>query len=217
MKFPVENNQFAARLTGEDLTLLNELIPELLPDRDLTDSTITGREVFMAMAETASLKLRKVNQSKPDDLAKIEQLTAENAQMLKDKLQLNVQIETVKAQAQAHETEIVSLQELNDDLETRLGGLVSEHLQVSEKASNLQKYAPVPNEMRIVVEPLTSRLLSLYAEKIRLRTKTETTPGEILISLFNRYIVRRETELPGFPFLVSKQEIANLASELNNE
>ena len=217
MKFPIESQQFAARLTNEDLTFVNELIPELLPDRDLSDSTITGRELIMAMAETASLKLRKIGQSRPDDLTKIKERELMIQKITED-------FNTLQSRNIADGNELEARQTLIDELtlmvsegRNELETVKTNHSQVSEKARTLEKYAPVPNEMRILIEPLTAKVLALYAEKIRLKNKTEVTPGEILISLFNRYITKRETELPGFPFLVSKPEMIELAKEISNE
>jgi hypothetical protein len=217
MKFPIETNQFAARVTAEDLSLLNELIPELLPDRDLSDTTITGREIMMALAETASLKLRKSNQSQPEDLKKIEKLTAENIQVreLAEKAQRELAEE--KAASGVDRQLIDELTTMLAENRTELTELQQDHSAVKEKAVKLEKYAPIPNEMRIVIPPLTMRLLSLYAEKLRFRRKSEVTPSEILSTLFLYYLVKRRTEFPEFPFLISEKEFINLKTDLENE
>lgn len=217
MKFPIETQQFAARLTNEDLTLINELIPELLPDRDLSDNSLTGREIITALAETASLKLRKMGQSQPADLQRITEL--ENLLSTEKEVSAEESKRVLKYQSKIDEliAEFSQLEARNLELETELSGISTQHTEVSEKARTLEKYAPVPNEMRIIVEPLTAKVLALYAEKIRMKNKSDATPGEILTSLFNRYITKRETELPGFPFLVSKSEIITLSNETGNE
>lgn len=217
MKFPIETQQFAARLTNEDLTLINELIPELLPDRDLSDNSLTGREIMTALAETASLKLRKLGQSQPADLQRITELENLLSTEKEVSLEYNNRINKLQSAKSEIETRSTELAFRNAELETQLSGISNEHSQVTEKARTLEKYAPVPNEMRIIIEPLTAKVLALYAEKIRLKNKTEVTPGEILTSLFNRYITKRETELPGFPFLISKSEIITLSNETGNE
>lgn len=211
MRLPIENQQFAARLTAEDLTFVNELIPELLPDRDLADTTITGREIFMAMAETASLKLRKLNQPRPEDSQRINELIAEANRLSEETVTFAQKLEGTKAKDRDRDQEIERLQNQVDQLTEEMAGISTETAQVKENFLKLEKYVPAPNEMRLQLEPFTGSLLSLYAEKIRLRSKVETTAGNILTSLFNRYITKRETELPGFPFLISKQEIINLA------
>lgn len=217
MKIPIDVKQFAARLTDEDLTLVNELLPDLLPDRDLTDNTITGREIFMAMTEAASLKLLKKNASNPADLQKIEALDIKLRECIDESVKYRNDLSVANAKANAQDREIERLQSLVDSLTAELDGISTENSQVKETAEKLKKYVPVPNEMRIVLEPMTSRLLALYAEKIRMRNKLETTPGEILTSLFVRYIIKRETELPGFPFLIGKPEIQTIARELADE
>ncbi|MDP3914371.1 MAG: hypothetical protein Q8R96_11630 [Bacteroidota bacterium] len=213
MKIPIESQQFAARLTSEDLTLINEILPELLPDRDLTDSTITGREILMAMAETASLKLRKQNQARPEDSEKINQFIAENNRLSEETVTLTRKLKEENEELAVNIQLIDQLTQLVAETRTELTELQQETEQIKEKASKLEKYVPVTNEMRIVLEPLTSKVLVLYAEKIRLKNRSEIQPGDILTSLFIRYITKRETEFPGFPFLISKQEIANLANE----
>lgn len=220
MEFPLKNPQLPARLTGEDLEFLNELIPELFPDRDLTnDKTLTGREVVMQLAETAALKLRKVKQSKPEDLSRINELESELEKAIKD---LAAADENYNSLLSEKETTIKELSICNEELETlnvelteQLSGISTEKNEVSEKVRTLEKYVPVPNEMRIVVDPLTLEVLNLYAEKIRTRQKVDINGGKILLTLFNRYITKQETQLPGFPFLVSRQEIAQLAKKIS--
>jgi len=217
MKFPIENNQFAARLTGEDLILVNELVPDLLPDRDLTDTSITGREIFMAMAETASLKLRKINQSKPEDLKMIEDLTASLTRINEDRdIMINV-LNIKTAKIQEHEQEIERLNDVINALNVELNGIETENTVSKDRVLKLEKYVPVTNEMRIVLEPLTHKVLLLYAEKMQIRRMKEVTPGKILTTLFVYYLTKRLTEFPEFPFLISEKEFISLKKELDSE
>lgn len=224
MKFPIDNPQFSARLTAEDLTLVNELIPELLPDRDLTDNTITGREIFMQVFETAALKLRKIHASRPEDLQKIEQLESDLKLKTIVSDDLVLKSDSLKKEIERLEKFIAEKDNIIDGLKTEIAlfkenleGVQTENSQVKENFLKLEKYVPVPGEMRIVLEPFVNAALSLYAEKVRIRSKIEVTPGLILSSLFVRYITKQETEFPGFPFLISKQEIMALAKQLQNE
>ena len=214
MKIPIESQQFAARLTAEDLTLVNEIIPELLPDRDLSDTTITGREILMAMAETASLKLRKSTQSQPEDLKKIEALKEELSFITGKCEKFDKELKAEKAGLAVNLQLIDELTQMVAEYKTELYELQDDNTAVKEKAAKLEVYKPVQNEMRIQLEPLTAAVLSMYAEKIRIKNKTEVQPGGILTSLFVRYITKRETELPGFPFLISKNEILTISKEL---
>ena len=217
MKIPITANQFAARLSEEDLIFANEILSDLFPNRDLTDDSLTGRQIFMAIVEAASLKLLKKNASNPADLKMIEDLTA-SSNILSEENDKFINVLNIKsARIQEHENEITRLQTVIDGLNNDVSILSNDCHQIKESKEKLEKYVPVVNEMRIVLEPITSKLLALYAEKIRNRNKVETTPGEILTSLFVRYITKKETELPGFPFLVSKPEIVAIASELENE
>lgn len=217
MEFPITKNQVSTRFSDEELEVLNEVIGKLFPDQDFTDPTLTMRTLLFKIVETADLKLHKVGQSRPEDLQRIKELEI----LLNSEKEVTIEERKRNEEYQSKIDELITdyskLEARNTELETALSGISTEHTEVKEKARNLEKYAPVPNEMRIIIEPLTSKVLALYAEKIRIRNKSEATPGEILTSLFNRYITKRETELPGFPFLVSKQEIANLAKELDNE
>lgn len=215
MDHPITSQQFAARLTADDLVLLNELLPDLFPDIDLTvKDCLTGRQIVMALAERALAKVSKNKESKPEDLTRISQLETHVRE-------IREQYELLQKESERESSENKQLiDKLTEEIKTERGKLQNietEATTVKEKAQKLEKYVPVPNEMRIVFQPLTLKVLLLYAEKIRLRQKIEITPGELLESLFNRYITKRETELPGFPFLISKQEIINLAKELQND
>lgn len=224
MIFPIVNQQISTRVTAEELAFLNELIGNLMPEQDWAEPTLTLRTVFMKIAETAASKLAKSGQSKPEDLKRIQEL--ENLLNTEKEVSIEESKRNEKYQSKIDElitavskleTRNLELETRNSELETLNSELGNEHTQVKEKALKLEKYAPVPNELRIILEPLSGGLLNLYAEKIRLRTKGDVSPGEILTTLFNRYVTKRETELPGFPFLVSKAEIIQLAKELEHE
>lgn len=218
MDHPITSQQFAARLTADDLVLLNELIPEIFPDIDLSvKDCLTGRQIVMALAERALAKVSKNKESKPEDLSKIAQLETHVQEITGQYNLLNEENENLEGEIELKANKIAELEARILQLQNQLSGIETEATSVKEKAQKLEKYVPVPNEMRIVFQPLTLKVLLLYAEKIRLRQKIEITPGELLESLFNRYITKRETELPGFPFLISKQEIINLAKELQND
>lgn len=223
MDFPIKNKQVSTRLSDEELELLNEVILKLFPDQDFTDPTLTMRTLLVKIIETADLKLHKIGASKPEDLARIKQLETElkegseqNALLAEQNENLTGEIRLKAEKIKEFETRIQELEGLNDELTEQLSGISTEKNEVSEKVRTLEKYAPVPGEMRIIVDPLTLEVLNLYAEKIRTRQKVDITGGQILLTLFNRYVTKQETQLPGFPFLVSKQEIAELAKNLEN-
>ena len=217
MKIPIVPNQFAARLSEEDLVFVNEILPDLFPNRDLADDSLTGRQIFMAIVEAASLKLLKKNASNPGDLQMIEDLTASANRLSEEKRELAHFLESADTQALAQSTEIERLQGVVKGLNDEIYGIEIENTVSKDRVLKLEKYVPVVNEMRIVLEPLVNSVLNLYAEKLRLRTKDEITPGKILTSLFVRYITKRETEFPGFPFLITKAEVIELHKGLESE
>lgn len=221
MEFPIINRQVSARLTAEELEFLNELISKLYVDQDMADPSVTLRSVFMRIAEVADSKLMKANHSKPEDLEKIKKLEKDGQdiyELYKQKCIEN-QDEIDKHQSEVEEIllKIKQLSERNEELETELSGISSEKNEVSEKVRNLEKYVPVPHEMRIVVDPITFALLSLYAEKISRLSKKDITAAEILPKFFTQYITKRLTMFPGYPFLISDQEIIEVSKQAENE
>lgn len=224
MDYPLTQKQFAARLIEADFQLINDLIPELFPDRDLSDKSLTGREIVIALAETAAMKLTKIKASRPEDLDRIKELENQLSTEQDENEKLTKRLETYQSKIDELVPTVSKLETLNSELtarntelETELSGISTEKTEVTEKVRTLEKYIPFKNEMRIIVEPLTLALLALYAEKVQRKTGRTVSTGEILTTLFTRYVTKRETELPGFPFLVSKQEIIELVKSLENE
>lgn len=202
----VVKKMFSARLRDDDIEIINEALPEIFPDDDISE--LKGRQIFRGAIEAAVRTTRKHKVSLPGDTEKIKGLEAG----LKLEKQLRDEAEqTIRENQQ-------TIQALEQD-KARL----STGLQTSEgKITDLEKYVPVENEMRLVFEPFPLAVLKKYAEKVSSRTKKEIPPGEILISLFVRYITKKETELDGFPFLVSNKELQAILDSLkkteeNNE
>ncbi len=204
MKFPLETIQFAARLINDDLELLNEAIPEILPDADLKDDkALTGRAILMGAVEAAVSKITRNKKSLPEDLEKIKVLEAQIIEMGKA--------------VQDHSILNGNLKELTDELTARNQVIEELENRISEltgSVGHLEKYKPVENEMRIVVQPFTLKALILYAQKVSKKVGKEVQPGTVLTSLFNRYVTKRETEFDGFPFVLSETELINIKESL---
>ena len=90
----------------------------------------------------------------------------------------------------------------------------SEIQKLSGSVNNLAKFKPVENEMRLVLQPFTREVLTRYARKVSMLQKKDIQPGEVLTSLFNRYITKKETEIDGFPFVVSDAELKTIKASL---
>ena len=193
----VVKKMFSARLRDDDIEIINEALPEIFPDDDISE--LKGRQIFRGAIEAAVRTTRKHKVSLPGDTEKIKGLEAG----LKLEKQLRDEAEQT---IQENQQTIQALEQEKAQLSTGL--------QTSEgKITDLEKYVPVENEMRLVFEPFPLAVKK-YAEKVSLRTKKEISPGEILISLFVRYITKKETELDGFPFLVSNKELQAILNSL---
>ena len=208
MKYPITSVAFGGRLTPDDLELLNEGIPVILPDIDINDDkTLTGRVILMGAVEKAISNIVKNKTSLPEDQAKIRELTE-----YKNELEglLGNEKETSEAILQTNKDLSESSSEKDQEIE-RLKGIIQE---LQGSASALEKYKPIENEMRIIAPPFSQQVLLAYARKASLLSKKEVRGGDILVSLFNRYITKREVELEGFPFYVSDAELKSIKESL---
>ncbi|MHA7109254.1 hypothetical protein ACRTDU_03960 [Sunxiuqinia elliptica] len=204
----VVKQQFAARLRDDDQQIINEALPEIFPDHELSE--LTGREILRGSVENAVRTINKLKTSLPADLEKIKVLEQQVKDLMEENEKLlDVQLEKIKLEEQ--------VQELSDEVQN-LRIQASEN---GEKAANLEKYKPVDNEMRIIVEPFTMKALVAYARKVSLKSGKEVQPGKVLTSLFNYYITTREVEFDGFPFLLTNADLRNIKESLkkpaNNE
>lgn len=216
MEFPVTNKQISTRVTNDELEFINELIGKLFPDQDWSDPTLTMRTIFMRIAETADMKLTKTHQSRPEDTARLQELTAENNRLSEENVKLSQQVLQHSNTITQLKAEVEGYKSLVDQLNEEISGISTEKTEVHEKVLKLEKYVPVTNEMRIIIEPLTAKLLALYVEKVSLRTKKEVIAGDVLTKLFTQYITRRYTEFPGWPFLITDNEIVEIAKSVQN-
>lgn len=211
MKYPVESVNFAGRLVQDDLTLLNEAIPLIVPESvEITDDkALTGRVILMSAVEKAVGNVKRNKVSLPGDLERIAELEAELKKVNKLASDLDQQLADKE---QAFNLNAIKLEEHAEEIE-------SLRIQASEngqKAATLEKYKPVENEMRLVLPPFTKELLVRYARKVSKKGGKEIQPGDLLISLFNRYITSHEVELDGFPLLISKTEMKTIHEQLKN-
>ncbi len=211
MKFPIslDKLQFSARLIPDDLTLINSVIPQLLPDRDLSED-IAARDIMMVAFEKSASKLKKENQSNPADQQKIidlkaevDRLKSENDEKGKEVLRLQNELSERLDKESISQAAIESLENIINETEGRL--------------KNLERFKPIPNELRGQLPELTKVLLVMYARKVSAIKKQEIRPFDVLISLFNRYITKKEVELPGFPFVISDSEIRKAKAEIDGK
>ncbi|MGD9930151.1 MAG: hypothetical protein AB7U05_09035 [Mangrovibacterium sp.] len=204
----IVKQQFAARLREDDQQIINEALPEIFPDHDLT--TLTGREILRGSVEKAVRTVQKLSQSLPADLEKIQVLQA-------DCDRLTAARDGSKQEVEQLESQVLALNELITELNDRNQNLGNRLAELQGTASNLEKYRPVDNEMRVIVPPFTLEVLKRYARKVAKVTGKETRPADLLVSLFNRYITAKEIELDGFPQLISKAEIKSIKDSLKQE
>ena len=204
MKYPIESIQFAARLIPDDLVLLNEAVPQILPDIDLKDDkAVTGRAILMGAVETAVSKIAKNKTSLPEDTQKIkvlEGIIEDLEKALQKQAILTSEVERLTGETEAKDQVI---EDLGEEISNLTGSVDS-----------LQKYKPVDNEMRIVVEPFTLKALIHYARRVSKKTAKEIQPGKVLTSLFNYYITKREVEFDGFPFVLTPSDLRNIKESL---
>jgi len=204
----IVKQQFAARLREDDLQIINEALPEIFPDHDL--NALTGREILRGSVEKAVRTVQKLNQSLPSDLERIKELTDTIGQITTDRDQLKADAETISDQ-------FVSMNEVISAQSEQVQELTAKLAELQGAASNLEKYRPLENEMRVIVPPFTLEVLKRYARKVARVTGKETRPADLLVSLFNRYITAKEIELDGFPQLISKAEIKSIKDNLKQQ
>ena len=110
MEYPIKTIQFGARLTNDDLELLNEAIPQILPDTDLKDDkTLTGRVILMGAVENAISRISKNKTSVPADLEKIK-LLEQSIEKLKKALEEQSGLSTDLSEAKE---QAANLQQIN--------------------------------------------------------------------------------------------------------
>jgi len=204
----IVKQQFAARLREDDLQIINEALPEIFPDNDL--NALTGREILRGSVEKAVRTVQKLNQSLPSDLEQIKELTDTIGQITTERDQL-------KADAEKLNKDITWLNNVISTQSEQVDELTAKLAEIKGAASDLEKYRPVENEMRVIVPPFTLEVLKRYARKVAKVTGKETRPADLLVSLFNRYITAKEIELDGFPQLISKAEIKSIKDSLKQQ
>lgn len=198
-------SQFSARLRDDDQQLVNEALPDLFPDIDLESTDIAGREILVkAVTKAVSVVQKQKPVSLESDLTKIKELEAEILRLSPLEQQLQEQFQKT---LDAEKKYLDCKDEL--DREIQSGSVIAEQLE------GLKRFKPVPNELRIVVEPFSLEVLKRYARKVSVLLKQEIRPGDVLISLFNRYITKKEVELDGFPFVISDSELRKIKQEFN--
>lgn len=204
----VVKQQFAARLRDDDQQIINEALPEIFPDHELSE--LTGREILRGSVENAVRTINKLKTSLPADLEKIKILQGDIEKLkkeLENKADLNEHLERLSSK-------LIEKNSFIEELEQRISDLTG-------SVDDLEKYKPVDNEMRIIVEPFTMKALVAYARKVSLKSGKEVQPGKVLTSLFNYYITFREVEFDGFPFLLTNADLRNIKESLkkpaNNE
>lgn len=209
MKYPIDAVNFAGRLTPDDLTLLNEAIPMIVPESvDYNDDKqLTGRVVLMSAVERAVSNVKKATVSLPKDLQRIAELEEKLAEAKSSLTDLKSQIE---AYDKTIEQNSLKIQEQADQLEN----LRIQASESGQKAAKLEQFKPGENEMRIELQPFTKEVLIRYARKASAMAKKEVRPGDVLTSLFNRYITSADVELDGFPLLIKKSELKTIAENL---
>lgn len=204
MSFELKN-PFTTRLADEEHQMLKDSLIDILPEIPVDD--LNNRKIMVRLIELSTTKVKLQSKSQPKDLERIQELEKQ----LKES---NEQIDSFKAAAE-------SLKEYNEEYQSKVQELNDEiqnlRLQASEngqKAASLEKYKPGQNEMRLDLPPLTKEVLICYARKVSKATGKEIQPGELLISLFNRYITSQDVELDGFPLIIRKSEIKAINESL---
>ena len=200
--------QFSARLREDDIEIITEALPDIFPDKEL--ESLSGREILRGAVEKAVMTVSKTNKSRPEDVQKIADLEKEVAgfkTVVEGKAE---KIADLQTEVFGKLDEIVNLQSEIEQLKSLL----------SEKegaVKTLERYKPIPNEIRGQLPELTKVLLVSYARKVSTIRKQEIRPFDVLVSLFNRYITKKEVELPGFPFVISDSEIRKAKAEIDGK
>ena len=200
--------QFSARLREDDIEIITEALPDIFPDKEL--ESLSGREILRGAVEKAVMTVSKTNKSRPEDVQKIADLEQEIAGLKTVVEEKAGDIMGLHTELNEKTGEIAKLQEEIERLESLL----------SEKegtVKNLERFKPIPNEIRGQLPELTKLILISYARKVSAIKKQEIRPFDVLVSLFNRYITKKEVELPGFPFVISDTEIRKAKAEIDGK
>jgi predicted nuclease with TOPRIM domain len=200
--------QFSARLREDDIEIITEALPDIFPEKEL--DSLSGREILRGAVEKAVMTISKTNKSRPEDVQKIADLKTEVTELHTQLEEKDGEIKGLKAEVSGKSGEIANIQ---SEIE-RLEGIISEKDGTVKK---LEQYKPIPNEIRGQLPELTKVLLVSYARKVSTIRKQEIRPFDVLVSLFNRYITKKEVELPGFPFVISDSEIRKAKAEIDGK
>ena len=156
------------------------------------------------------MTVSKTNKPRPEDVQKIADLEKEITGLKTVVEEKGGDIMRLHTELNEKTGKIANLQ---SEIE-RLESLLSEK---EGAVKTLERFKPIPNEIRGQLPELTKVLLVSYARKVSTIRKQEIRPFDVLVSLFNRYITKKEVELPGFPFVISDLEIRKAKAEIDGK
>lgn len=185
-------NPTTVKLTRQEEIEIDDLLIEALPDYDFENST--GRSLFMALVETALLKIRRNSEPRPEDREAIQNLTGEIGRL---KILIDQKDEAIA--------------EANILCEAAKEGMDEAYAELSRKPEAVDLGE---NEFTLNIPPIIQKVIEIEIVTAKKKTGKDFNIVDILLNSFWESVKIGRVS----PFRQwSSSELSNLAKQLQSE